>query len=568
MKQIFPVTAFASQFFKAALIRYKVSLGQTPEKYWLLSYLLMKTYYHRHGHSGTIVSASWLEKAAKVRGLSKWLHELSNQPKSIVTLVTDYNKPQKQARVYKVADWFMLNFLEFNRKRTCIQLGRDATRVDLFTLEPVKQNKEIQPSLYDQSRHLMTSSLVRDAINAIKPLPYNYDFFRLYVGARTFETATVFKFQSGTTFVKKQIVKKKDLDKESERYRALYIRDASALEFITQFRKTHYQPVYEPAYTGRVSELGAGYQGLRGLSKAVLVYDKGLNNYDLELAHLTALKNLTLEYETAAKNKKLNHHDWRRFERTIMSKPFQKAKATQLGLSSKQFKKILYGFIYSGGSMRIKPIRACCLNDERLSKLENYLFPLKKIIDCLWFYIRRDDRFKPKKGVKASYDITNLTGCRFLPDKALSKVKRRRKILAHLIQGIEKHFVHTLTIACKKSGINVVSDEHDGIVTDKPIPQNIIDDVTQINGYGLKLTVKPFESIPRGLMNVYRGVKSYRLAVLLQRVGDLKRRFGSIAKTTNAPPEQVPPSLNLQSSDINTASRCFYNSNMAEPLFA
>lgn len=110
MKQIFPVTALASQFFKATLIRYKISLGQTPEKYWLLCYLLMKNYYHRHGNSGTIVSARWLERVAKVRGLSKWLHELSKQHESLIKLVSDYSKSQKQARVYKMAGWFMLNF--------------------------------------------------------------------------------------------------------------------------------------------------------------------------------------------------------------------------------------------------------------------------------------------------------------------------------------------------------------------------------------------------------------------------------------------------------------------------
>lgn len=69
--------------------------------------------------------------------------------------------------------------------------------------------------------------------------------------------------------------------------------------------------------------------------------------------------------------------------------------------------------------------------------------------------------------------VTNAVGAR-LNVSALSARERPRKVAAHLLQGREALFVHSLAVQGDANGFRVVSHEHDGVVALGTIPEAAI----------------------------------------------------------------------------------------------
>jgi hypothetical protein len=73
--------------------------------------------------------------------------------------------------------------------------------------------------------------------------------------------------------------------------------------------------------------------------------------------------------------------------------------------------------------------------------------------------------------------------------RALDRLKR--KLAAFFLQGREAFFIHNMTIACKENEIPVYTNEHDGIITGKVIPEKLIYNVAnEVKLPGLKLDIK------------------------------------------------------------------------------
>lgn len=72
--------------------------------------------------------------------------------------------------------------------------------------------------------------------------------------------------------------------------------------------------------------------------------------------------------------------------------------------------------------------------------------------------------------------FTNACGLKFCLDK-YDIEKTKRMLAARILQGKESLFIHTLTLECSSQNIAVFSNQHDGLIVDKEIPQSIIETV-------------------------------------------------------------------------------------------
>lgn len=73
--------------------------------------------------------------------------------------------------------------------------------------------------------------------------------------------------------------------------------------------------------------------------------------------------------------------------------------------------------------------------------------------------------------------------------RTLSRREVFAKGVAYLNQGMESRFILTIAGLCQKTGIKTLSHEHDGLITDKPIPDTIISQAkffTDLRNYDLK----------------------------------------------------------------------------------
>ena len=97
-----------------------------------------------------------------------------------------------------------------------------------------------------------------------------------------------------------------------------------------------------------------------------------------------------------------------------------------------------------------------------------------KIADLMEYFARKKER-AAKRG--ETYTRT------------LSRREVFAKGVAYLNQGMESRFVLTIAGLCQKAGIKTLSHEHDGLITDKPIPDVIISQArffTDLRNYTLK----------------------------------------------------------------------------------
>lgn len=77
--------------------------------------------------------------------------------------------------------------------------------------------------------------------------------------------------------------------------------------------------------------------------------------------------------------------------------------------------------------------------------------------------------------------------------KRTSEIKR--KLAAFILQGQEACFIHQLTLLCTEKKIKVMKNEHDGIITNKPIPIELVTEASILAGLeGAELDKKDLAS--------------------------------------------------------------------------
>ncbi len=91
--------------------------------------------------------------------------------------------------------------------------------------------------------------------------------------------------------------------------------------------------------------------------------------------------------------------------------------------------------------------------------------------------------------------LTNLCG-NSMTIKLIPKGRRdlrllKKRVFPFIIQGGEAAIIHHLTVLAHNAGIKVYSNQHDGLITDKPLPPDILLAVTRALGIQFELLIKP-----------------------------------------------------------------------------
>jgi len=118
------------------------------------------------------------------------------------------------------------------------------------------------------------------------------------------------------------------------------------------------------------------------------------------------------------------------------------------------------------------PEKACDENEHYQRLVEDLTNTLRK-----WRLHLQDHWIPDHKYVgHGGYWIKNEVGCSIpVPDSLEGRGLSR--VLAFLLHGREAYFVHTLTVEADKYGVEVISNEHDGIMTIGGLPRSVIQTV-------------------------------------------------------------------------------------------
>lgn len=243
-----------------------------------------------------------------------------------------------------------------------------------------------------------------------------------------------------------------------------------------------YRPAYRVQMSGRISEIGGGMQSCSRRMKYVgFPAFSGLNNYDLKNSQPTGLIH---QFQQAGLNT-----DW--LEQYVVADKQQYADF--VGIEVETWKECLCAvmmgayipnhIIESDGSVSRYLKQDELLQGSNLdasvetayAKLRQVTAPLKEQLDCWHEWLL--NVYVPKHCTYSHRNcyLKNATG-KTLNLTALPKQRHIVKsvVAAFLLQGQEAGFIHNLTLQAKDYGFEVLSNQHDGLVTLGTIPQSAV----------------------------------------------------------------------------------------------
>lgn len=261
---------------------------------------------------------------------------------------------------------------------------------------------------------------------------------------------------------------------------------------------------YKEQNNGRIT-ITVGFQTFGRILKHELTKDIGFYNYDISNSHLFWLIEL-------CKQVKVNYSSIKKY---IDNKKYYLKLAKSKGISSKDFKKIVLKSCNLASSTLVCSTTKSSIvvkNKILLNLLKDIKKTARKVIDKIvdknifarkcksryyWFnacslhlksYYKKDGKIHPKK-------------CCATALKGHELIKFKRKLLCFLIFGLEAKFIHSLIFWCNKKGIKVYSDEYDGLLTNKPIPKELVKNIAKKVGVSTpNLRLKPFLDVKEKLM--------------------------------------------------------------------
>ncbi|WP_157094641.1 hypothetical protein [Picosynechococcus sp. PCC 7117] len=244
-----------------------------------------------------------------------------------------------------------------------------------------------------------------------------------------------------------------------------------------------YTPVHSPQLTGRLSEHGIGLQSCtREMKEAAFTGIPNLYNYDLKSSQIYGLIQW-LEYA---------HIDTSWLTTYLeSSKPTY---ADQVGISVDTWKHCLMALIMGANlTSTVKDndnsISRALLNEfngdkdlanKAAAELFTVLSPLKKVLNhwvdwLLDTYIPMNSVYPRGSQILINKAAMTLTLDDYKDKKGSWTPELKRKLPAFLLQGNEAAFIHHLTVISSNHNYQVISNQHDGVVTIGEIPPEAIE---------------------------------------------------------------------------------------------
>jgi hypothetical protein len=250
-----------------------------------------------------------------------------------------------------------------------------------------------------------------------------------------------------------------------------------------------YISAYQTCRTGRIFQRKGGLQGAKREIKEIAYSNlHDVHNYDLKSSQPSILEE---EMEKAG-----SKHEY--ISNYLGTKEAKEVFAEKIGVSPDCWKQVLY-LVTFGGLLNYHP--SCDFydvinenikktdRDTVISRFKKELRPLQEEYCAYWNHLY-DTHFTRNTSGKV---IKNACGKPFIYDQSWKDLKIKRKLTAHILQGIESSFIHNLTILSSKYNFQVLSNEHDGLITKGEIPDVAIEEAKKITGfYNAKLVIKPY----------------------------------------------------------------------------
>jgi len=271
-----------------------------------------------------------------------------------------------------------------------------------------------------------------------------------------------------------------------------------------------YDTAWEPQeISGRVSEIGGGLQSASKEMKAAAYEGVEMYNWDIvgsQLGDVISATEMVPGIDTAELDEKYQTAS------TEGGDP-KTENAEILGISRDTYKDLLYATVFvaswssdasaaldqanpiTGVPQTLKILRRAGWQENTdvqaaYERAQAHFLPLKKAVRKLADYLLTT-YWEEHKYNAGGWVMKNDCGVAFRKSdyKDASTHKTRSKVLAWFLQGRESDKIHRLSARCQEKGIELMGNEHDGLVTSSPIPENIQEEVLK----GSDLERKPFD---------------------------------------------------------------------------
>ncbi|MEA5625298.1 hypothetical protein [Nostoc sp. UHCC 0251] len=412
--------------------------------------------------------------------------------------VTDYSHENGLSREFKVTDCIVDSFLELSKLSP--EEIINSTKYNLFTGR--KSEGKLTNQKYDENRN-EEPVLITSALDLIAQGFFNMKAIIVHLDELTREE-------------NKAAEEYGQYSKEHKKARARLINDDHCFKAILNQSPVKiseeiwcYSPAYRIQMSGRVSHILGGLQSAsRRMKAAAYMGIEDLRNYDLKASQVSGL---IQQFDLA----KLNT-DW--LENYKENPNAKKDYAAQIGISVDCWKKCLCALMFGAyvssandhtkgklkdlegtveGEPKKKPNAIIdslfeeaegdiALALEYIIKFNEAVAPLKVEIDKwhnwllnTWVikvgYLAKDGKRYVKNTTGKNLCITDL-------EKNYPLWKVKAMVSAFVLQGQESCFIHNLTLASIEYNFQVISNEHDGVVTLGVIPQAAIDKAATMSG--------------------------------------------------------------------------------------
>lgn len=352
-------------------------------------------------------------------------------------------------------------------------IDTDRPVFDLVTGKPW-QAKWNQTTPSDPEAALDTppmGDLVERAVDTIRECHYNRKALTAHLESRRLEC-------NATT------------ENEENRLRGLRLRQR-LINDLSIFRElppvSPFRPHYRRQRSGRI---GTPMQNLTIEAKAAAYRDvPQLHNYDLSNSQLR----ICAYYEFP------EHGVECPWLIDYLNKPeLKNTYAEQIGITPTAFKEAVIGVVMGSRLPRDATDKASSILvaldegltsdnlNEGVQTFRGTISPLKQALDRWHRAIIQEIRAKGK--------LENALGLTLTREAVAEHAGSKRGVVAaHLLQGREALFIHTLTSLSERYGFQVIGNEHDGLITIGIIPESAIQQTQKVTGlHRLELREKPF----------------------------------------------------------------------------
>ncbi len=307
----------------------------------------------------------------------------------------------------------------------------------------------------------------------------------------------------------------RDAIQDAERLRGRYtvdkavlfkLKDRSEQELLPGIFR--YTAAWEPQRFGRITDVGGGLQNAtREMKAACLSRVPAVRNYDLKSSQP---RQLSAWFDLAG-------IPTDELEAVLLGD--KAAEAERLGLTIDGFKHGTMGLVMGGilfatleagtdrdGTPRgevvesilagtlpgVDPADAYAAFETRTRLLYTQLQAFRHYLVHVWLpaneYRANGGRRYVRNATGATFDVTAT-----LDKNGRTTAKTGRKLAAFLLQGTEAAFIYTLTVIAPQFGYTVLGNEHDGLITLGPIPEEAVQSARDHTGlHSAVLVEKPF----------------------------------------------------------------------------